>query len=87
MTEIEREIRSEIAKAVRDLGGSPRLVATIEGKTKQQMYKAAERLGGDRYLLAAIGSWRDTMDDEDVLRDLRDWNAAEWETPPHLQRK
>jgi hypothetical protein len=55
-TERERESRSEIAKAVRELGGSAELVATIEGKTKQQMYRAAEQLGADRYLLAAIGS-------------------------------
>ena len=43
MTETEREIRSEIAKAVRQLGASPELVATIEGKTKEEMYNAAER--------------------------------------------
>ena len=60
MTETEREIRSEIAKAVRQLGASPELVATIEGKTKEEMYNAAERLGADRYLLATIGSWGDT---------------------------
>jgi hypothetical protein len=86
MTEVEREIRSEIAKAVRSLGGPARLVATIEGKTKDEMYRAAEQLGADRFLLAAIGSWRDTMGDEDALRELRDWNAAPWETPPpHLR--
>jgi len=68
-------IQSEIAKAIRDLGGSPELVATIEGKTKEQMYRAAERLGADRHLLAAIGSWGDTMNDEDVLRH-----------PPRLER-
>lgn len=86
MTETEREIRSEIAKAIQSLGASPELVATIEGKTKLQMYHAATRLGADRYLLAAIGSWGDTMDDADVLRDLRTWNVAEWETPPpHLR--
>jgi hypothetical protein len=42
----------------------------------------------DRYLLAAIGSFRDTLDDETALKDLRDWNAADWETPPpHLRRR
>ena len=76
MTEIEREIRSEIAKAVRELGGSAELVATIEGKTKEEMYDAAERLGADRYLLAAMGSWRGTLTDKQVLADLREWNAG-----------
>src|ERR1700688_1938419 len=60
MTKIERQIRSEIAKAVRHLGGSADLVATIEGKTKEQMYDAAEGLNADRELLALIGSWGDT---------------------------
>jgi len=88
MTDIEREIRSEIAKAVRDLGGSPEIVSTIEGKTKAEMYDGAESLGADRYLLAAIGSWGDTLTDQQVLQELRAWNAAEWETPPpRIQRK
>jgi hypothetical protein len=76
MTEVEREIRSEIAKAVRHLGGSPQLVATIEGKTKDEMYDAAESLGADRYLLATIGSWGDTLTDDRVLANLKKWNAA-----------
>jgi hypothetical protein len=36
MTLTEREIRSEIAKADAHLGGSPELVATIEGKPKRK---------------------------------------------------
>jgi hypothetical protein len=87
LTEVEREIPSEIAKTVQSLGGSPELVATIEGKTKEQIYRVAERLGADRYQLAAIGSWRDILSDERVLQDLRDWNEAPWETPrPHLRQ-
>ena len=86
MTDIEQLIRSEIYKAVESLGGPPELLAsTINGATKNEMYNAAEALGADRYLLAAIGSWDDTLADEEVLRELRDWNAAPWETPtPHL---
>jgi hypothetical protein len=49
---------------------------------------AAERLGADRFLLAAIGSWRDPLSDEDVLRELSDWKEAPWGTPPpHLRRQ
>jgi hypothetical protein len=76
MTELQREIRSEIAKAVRELGASAELVATIEGKTKDEMYDSAKQLGADRYLLATIGSWGDTIEDADVLSMLREWNAG-----------
>lgn len=76
MTEIEREIRSEIAKAVRRLGASPELVATIEGKAKEEMYEAAERLGADHQMLAMISSWGGTLTDEQVLFDLREWNTG-----------
>ncbi len=76
MTKIEREIRSEIAKAVQHLGGSAELVATIEGKTKEEMYDAAEQLNADHYLLASIGLWGDTLEDDQVLANLRKWNAG-----------
>jgi hypothetical protein len=75
MTKIEREIRSEIAKAVRHLGGSAELVATIEGKTKEQMYDAAEQL------MPTANCWRQSargatpLRDAEVLADLREWNA------------
>jgi hypothetical protein len=88
MTEIEQLIRGEIYKAIESLGGPPELLAAINGASKEELYEAAERLGADRYLPAAIGTWAEPLSDELVLQDLRDWNAAPWETPPpHLQRK
>jgi hypothetical protein len=33
-------------------------------------------LGGDEELLAIVGSWRDTLDDADVLSMLREYNAG-----------
>jgi hypothetical protein len=76
MTEVGREIRSEIAKAVQQLSGSPEFVATVEGKTKDEMYEAAERLGADHQLLATIHSWGDNLTDEQVLFYLREWNRG-----------
>jgi hypothetical protein len=32
-----------------------------------------ESRGADIYLLCTIGSWKDTMSDQQVLQDLRDW--------------
>ena len=39
--------------------------------------RAADRLGAPSFLLGAILSWRDTMDDESTLEHLRMWNAGE----------
>jgi hypothetical protein len=33
-------------------------------------------LGAEPMLLAAVASWRDGMDEKDVLADLRNWNEA-----------
>ena len=76
MTELEQLIRCELYKAVESLGGPPELLAAINGATKDEIRSAAEQLNADRYLLATIGSWGDTMDDEEVLADLRKWNAG-----------
>lgn len=46
----------------------------LQCKIIQEIYKAVEGLGGNMYLLAAIGSWGDTLDDEDVLELLEDYN-------------
>jgi hypothetical protein len=50
--------------------GAPDVRAQIVG----EMYAALERL--DEELLATVGSWRDTLDDREVLSLLRDYNAG-----------
>ena len=75
----------EMHEALASLGADPELLASIDAAEKLQpraLYRIAERLGGDRWLLAAIGSYGDTLSDRAVLEELRDWNAAPWETPP-----
>lgn len=42
----------------------------------RELYKAAERLDGSPCLLAAIGSWGDTLDDSDVLEALKSYNET-----------
>jgi len=73
MTEIEQLIRREIATAIERLGGTPRW---LENATPEQLYKLAEQCGAERYLLGVIGSWGDTLSDEEVLDDLRHLNAG-----------
>lgn len=44
---------------------------------KEEIYKALEKLNAPMELLAAVGSWMDTIDPEDVLALLIDWNRGE----------
>ena len=76
MTEIERAIRYEICKAIGHLGGPRKLLEAIRSGSKEALYETAELLGSDRELLATIRSWGDTLSDEQVLSELREWNTA-----------
>ena len=49
---------------------------TIQAKIRTEIYRAFVALGADRELLATMGSWGDTLNDEEVLELLRNWNDA-----------
>lgn len=40
-----------------------------------EIVKSVRLLGGDFEIAATIGSWGDTLEDEEVLSLLRHWNA------------
>jgi hypothetical protein len=70
-----RHTRQEAAGAISEPpteSDLPRIAALIAA----EIYAALERLNADEELLAVIGSWRDTLDDTEVLRLLRDHNAG-----------
>jgi hypothetical protein len=69
----------EIQKAMADLGASPVLAYRAETMTPPAVCEELKRLGADPYLLAIVGSWQDTMSDEEVLDMLRDWNAGSFD--------
>jgi hypothetical protein len=48
----------------------------LNAQIVREVYTALERLGAGPELLAIVGSWRDTLDDADVLRMLREYNAG-----------
>jgi hypothetical protein len=48
-------------------------VIRIDLKNTQEVNRILERRGADMYLLCTIGSWKDTMSDEEVLHDLKRW--------------
>jgi hypothetical protein len=67
-------ITQEIAKAITKLGGDPQSVNLSDS---WQVNRVLEFLGADIYLLATVGSWGDTITDEQVLAELRSWNEGE----------
>jgi hypothetical protein len=48
----------------------------IKAQIADELYTALERLGADEELLSVVGSWRDTLDDAEVLALLREYNAT-----------
>ena len=41
-----------------------------------ELYRAFVLLGADNGLLGTVGSWKDSLPDQDVLSDLRAWNNS-----------
>lgn len=52
-------------------------MAPADYRIVRQIYAALTLLGAPMELLALVGSWGDTLDDEDVLDQLEQWNARE----------
>jgi hypothetical protein len=48
-------------------------VIRIDLQNTQQVNRILESRGADIYLLCTIGSWKDTISDEEVLWNLRQW--------------
>ncbi len=48
---------------------------SIKGEIAVELYEAARHLGAKSDLLRIIGSYGDTLCDEEVLDQLREWNS------------
>jgi hypothetical protein len=48
----------------------------VNTQIASEIYTALERLDAAPELLAIVGSWRDTLDDAEVLRLLREYNTT-----------
>ena len=51
-------------------------MADLKAQIAGELYRAIQKLSGDEKLLSIIGSYGDTLDDEDVLLLLRSWNKS-----------
>ena len=72
---MDKKIVAEIAIALADIGAKPELLDKIKKSSIDEIYEAAERLGAQPLLLGFIGSWGDTLGDDEVLQGLRNWSA------------
>jgi hypothetical protein len=48
----------------------------VEAQIAREIFTAFERLGADPEFLSIISDWRDTLDDEEVLWMLREYNSS-----------
>ena len=48
----------------------------LKAQIARELYTAMERLGADADLLAIVGSYGGTLEDEEILALLREWNAT-----------
>jgi hypothetical protein len=55
---------------------SGRQTKDLTAQIVREIYTVLERLGADLELLAVVGSWRDTLDDAEVLSMLREYNET-----------
>jgi hypothetical protein len=48
----------------------------LKAQIASEIYTVLEDLGADEILLSIVGSWRDTLDDAEVLSMLREYNET-----------
>jgi hypothetical protein len=70
MSALRRVIRSDIQRT-----GAIEMPPEYR-KIVDEIYTALENLNAPALLLGIVGSWGDTLTDEEVLAALRSWNAG-----------
>lgn len=67
-------ILDELCKAAERLGVEGDRIRALP---RAEIYDAFEDLEADRFLLGIVGSWGDTLEDDQVLAALQRWNRGE----------
>lgn len=52
------------------------VVTNVDREIMDEIYRALVLLGAESDLLGVIGSWRESLPNEDVLAEIRAWNEA-----------
>jgi hypothetical protein len=71
---ISRKIVAEISIALKEIGADSKLLDNVKTWPVDKIYSASEDMAAPAMLLAFIGSWGDTLTDEEVLQELQGWN-------------
>lgn len=50
-------------------------LGTVNREIIRELYRSIDALGADPDLLATVESWGDTLDDQQVLANLKAWNS------------
>ena len=72
--DLTAQIMAEIVRAITGLGGDPKSLP--ESPSQDDLLALLRQNGADRYLIGTVASWKDTMDDEEVLDDLKRLNEG-----------
>lgn len=68
------QIMAEIIRAITRLGGDPNSLP--ESPSQDDLVALLRQNGADRYLIGTVASWKDTMEDEEVLDDMQRLNEG-----------
>lgn len=80
---VQRNITEQLRYSLKLLGADPATLKLLESTSPlhseviNEIYAKLESLGADSYLLASVGSWGDTLDAEEVLEKIKDWNSTQ----------
>ena len=72
--DLTAQIIAEIIRAITRLGGDPKSLP--ESSSTDDIVALLRQNGADRYLIGTVASWKDTMEDEEVLDDLQRLNEG-----------
>ena len=72
--DLTAQIVAEIVRAITNLGGDANSLP--ESPSQDDLAALLRQNGADRYLIGTVASWKDTMEDEEVLDDMQRLNGG-----------
>ena len=79
---VRAAIVNEFGRALEKLGAHPDLVSKARNYDTEELLTVIRNLGGKSDILGIVGSYGDTLEDDDVLHALRVWNEAQEREKP-----
>jgi hypothetical protein len=70
--DLTAKIMAEIIRAITRLGGDPKSLP--DSPSQDDLVSLLRQSGADCYLIGTVASWKDTMEDEEVLDDMQRLN-------------